>query len=307
MKNRLPLWFKQEIPSDEALELADMVSEFNVNTVCQEARCPNLSRCFKDLKLAFMILGNVCTRNCRFCAVNKSENIALGLDDDEPFRISQIVNMLGIRYVVITSVTRDDLSDGGAAQFVKSIKAIHDIDKNISPVSNATHIKNNLKVTNRVKVEVLIPDFKGDISSLKAVIAAYPEVIAHNIETVKGLYKEIRPKSSYQASLNVLRSIKDIEASMVIKSSIILGLGEREEEVVCTMRDLKNVGLDILTLGQYLSPGPKHYPIKEFITIEQFKKYRDIAIALGFKVVLSDPLVRSSYAAEETHREFIYA
>ena len=235
-----------------------------------------------------MILGNTCTRNCRFCAVRKSENVSLGINDDESHRISRVVKMLGLKYVVVTSVTRDDLSDGGAAQFAKTIEAIHSIDKN-------------------TKVEVLIPDFKGDISSLKTVIAAYPEVIAHNIETVRRLYKTVRPQADYRVSLDVLRRIKEIYPSLTVKSSIILGLGETEEEVVCAMQDLKNTGLDILTLGQYLSPGAQHYPVKEFISSQQFKRYKGIGLALGLKVISSGPLIRSSYQAEEVYKELIYA
>ncbi|MCX5702604.1 MAG: lipoyl synthase [Candidatus Omnitrophica bacterium] len=288
MNNKLPSCFKQEIIDDEALKTRALLSEFHVNTVCQQARCPNLNHCFKNLRLAFMILGNTCTRNCRFCAVRKSENVSLGINDDEPHRISRVVKMLGLKYVVVTSVTRDDLSDGGAAQFAKTIEAVHNIDKNI-------------------KIEVLIPDFKGDISSLKTVIAAYPEVIAHNIETVRRLYKAVRPQADYRVSLDVLRRIKEIYPSLTVKSSIILGLGETEEEVVCAMQDLKNTGLDILTLGQYLSPGAQHYPVKEFINNQQFKRYKDIGLALGLKVISSGPLIRSSYQAEEVYKELIYA
>jgi lipoic acid synthetase len=307
MNEKLPSCFKQEIIDNEALKTRALLSEFHINTVCQQARCPNLNHCFKNLRLAFMILGNTCTRNCRFCAVRKSENVSIGINDDESHRISRVVKMLGLKYVVVTSVTRDDLSDGGAAQFAKTIEAIHSIDKNTNPISNITQIKNNVKVTNGVKVEVLIPDFKGDISSLKTVIAAYPEVIAHNIETVRRLYKAVRPQADYRVSLDVLRRIKEIYPSLTVKSSIILGLGETEEEVVCAMQDLKNTGLDILTLGQYLSPGAQHYPVKEFISSQQFKRYKGIGLALGLKVISSGPLIRSSYQAEEVYKELIYA
>lgn len=288
MNEKLSSCFKQEIIGTEALKIRALLSEFHVNTVCQQARCPNLNHCFKNLRVAFMILGNTCTRNCHFCAVNKSENVSLGINDDEPYRISRVVKILGLKYVVVTSVTRDDLSDGGAAQFAKTIEAIHKIDRNI-------------------KVEALIPDFKGDISSLETVISAYPQVIAHNIETVKRLYKEVKPQADYQVSLNVLRRIKEMQLSLITKSSIILGLGEREEEIVCAMQDLKNTGLDILTLGQYLSPGIQHYPVKEFISGDQFKRYKDAGLALGLKVISSAPLTRSSYQAEEMYKELIYA
>jgi len=287
VKNRLPAWFKQDIPDATVRGRMQLLSEFKVNTVCCQAKCPNLSFCFKNLKFTFMILGNICTRNCRFCGVAQSEKKTLSLDENEPYRISQIAKILNLKFVLITSVTRDDLTDGGAAQFVKTIELIHSIDKNI-------------------KIEVLIPDFSGNIASLKTVIDARPSILAHNIETVNRLYKTLRPKANYQTSLDMLKKSKEINPLLITKSSLILGLEESEEEIIYTMEDLRYNQCDILTLGQYLAPSQRHYPVKEFISIEQFQRYRSIGLRLGFKAVLSGPKVRSSYHAEEVLGELEY-
>jgi len=287
MKNRLPAWFKQDIPDAAVRGRIQMLSDFKVNTVCSQAKCPNLSSCFKNLKFTFMILGNICTRNCRFCGVTQSKKSALSLDENEAYRISQIAKIFSLKFIVITSVTRDDLPDGGAAQFAKTIGLIRGIDQNI-------------------KIEVLIPDFSGNIDSLKTVIDAKPSILAHNIETVKGLYKTLRPKASYQTSLDILKKAKEINPLLITKSSLILGVGEKEEEVIYAMEDLRSCQCDILTLGQYLAPSQRHYPVKEFISMEQFQRYRRLGMELGFKVVLSGPKVRSSYQAEEVLNEFEY-
>lgn len=287
MNNRLPAWFKQDIPDCQVRGRMQLLSEFKVNTVCGQGKCPNLSFCFKELKFTFMILGNTCTRNCRFCAVTQSKKNTLSLDENEPYRIGQIVKILNLKFVVITSVTRDDLSDGGAEQFVKTIELIHNIDKNI-------------------KIEVLIPDFSGNIASLNTVIGAKPSILAHNMETVRRLYKTLRPKANYQTSLGILNKVKEINPLLITKSSLILGAGETEEEVIYTMEDLRYNQCDILTLGQYLAPSPRHYPVKEFISPEQFQRYRSIGLGLGFKAVLSGPCVRSSYHAEEVLGELEY-
>jgi lipoic acid synthetase len=230
-----------------------------------------------------MILGDICTRNCKFCGVEKSNTQLLDFDLDEPGRIAGVVGKLGLKYVVLTSVTRDDLEDGGASIFARTIELIHGLDKGI-------------------KVEVLIPDFKGRIDSVKRVLDAHPQVTAHNIETVKRLYAEIRPKANYELSLGVLREIKGVSLAAITKSSLMLGLGEREEEVKLTMRDLRGADCDIITLGQYLAPSQNHYPVQEFISPEKFRYYKQMGIALGFKAVLSGPLVRSSYRAEEVYK-----
>jgi len=326
VNNRLPTWFKQDIPDATVRGRMQMLSEFNIKTVCCEARCPNLSSCFKNLKFTFMILGNICTRNCRFCGVSpvrntkalreknkisngvsQSKKITLSLDENEPYRISQIVKILNLKFVVITSVTRDDLTDGGAAQFVKTIELIHSIDKNINPVRNSESPTRENKISNGIKIEVLIPDFLGNIASLKIVIDAKPSILAHNMETVKRLYKTLRPEANYQTSLDILKKAKEINPVLITKSSLILGLGETEEEIIYIMQDLRYNQCDILILGQYLAPSPRHYPVKEFISIEQFQRYRRIGLELGFKVVLSGPKVRSSYHAEEVLSELEYA
>lgn len=279
MRNRLPWWLKQEIPESIVLERLQLISEFNVHTVCQEARCPNLSFCFRQLKFTFMLLGDSCSRNCRFCGVNKSRDNRLTLDINEPYRISQIVKFFGLNYVVLTSVTRDDLIDGGAGIFARTIELIHKINRNI-------------------KVEVLIPDFGSRLSSLKCLVEAKPDVVAHNIETVKRLYKDLRPEAGYTLSLDILSRLKELKPELTTKSSLMLGLGETEKEVIETMEDLRDRQCDVLTLGQYLAPSIDHYPVFEFISPEQFQRYQDIGLSLGFKAVLSGPKVRSSYQAE---------
>lgn len=287
MNKRLPPWFKQEFPDADTLRVSNLLSEFCVDTVCRQAKCPNITYCFKNKKVTFMILGNKCTRNCSFCNLNKSADAILGIDIDEPKRVSEVVKILGLGYVVITSVTRDDLNDGGASVFAKTIGLIRDVNKH-------------------TKIEVLIPDFEGRISSLKTLLDAKPDVVAHNIETVKRLSKELRPSSDYQLSLDILSKVKELDPYMFTKSSLLLGLGETEKEVIEAMHDLRENLCDSLTLGQYLAPSVEHYPIKEFVNIEQFQKYKSIGLALGFKSVLSAPLVRSSYRAEEIHKELCY-
>ncbi len=286
VNNRLPLWFRQELPDEKTLWIRHLFSEFGVHTVCREAKCPNITTCFKNGKCTFMILGNTCTRSCKFCAVNKLDGQSLALDTDEPYRISQLVRLLKLNYAVITSVSRDDLADGGSSIFAQIIKLIRDLN---------------------VKIEVLIPDFQGKVPSLKAVVDACPNVIAHNIETVKRLYPDLRPKASYKLSLGILNKIKELGPSIMTKSSIMLGLGEREEEIIDTMKNLKANHCDILTLGQYLAPSIKHYPVKEFISLEKFQEYKDIGLDLGFKAVLSEPCARSSYRAQDLYYEFSYA
>jgi lipoic acid synthetase len=282
-KNRLPSWFRQEIPDTSTFEILRALSGLKINTVCQQARCPNLSRCFKNKELTFMILGNTCTRNCRFCAVAKSGGASLSLDEEEPSRIAQAIMRLGLDYAVITSVTRDDLLDSGAGHFAKTLASIHAINRNI-------------------KVELLIPDFKADYSSLKNVIDARPCVVAHNLETVKRLYRELKPDSDYEVSLNVLRRIKEIKPGLITKSSLLLGLGETKNEVISAMQDLKDAFCDILVLGQYLAPTLGHYPVRDFIGLNTFREYQDIGAGLGFKAVSSGPLVRSSYKAHKIYQ-----
>ncbi len=280
----LPVWLKQEIPDGLTLERARILSESGVHTVCQEARCPNLSYCFRHLQFTFIILGDVCSRKCRFCAVKKSRRENLNLDLEESSRIAKVVEKLGLDYVVITSVTRDDLDDGGARIFAQTIGLIHKINRNI-------------------KIEVLIPDFQGWTFSLKCVLDAGPCVVGHNIETVKRLYRILRPEATYELSLSILKKIKELRPQVFTKSSLMLGLGETEAEVMQVLRDLRRNQCDVLTLGQYLAPSPNHYPIKKFIAPEQFQRYRDLGLILGFKSVLSGPVVRSSYKAAEVYQK----
>jgi lipoic acid synthetase len=249
-----------------------------LNTVCQQAHCPNISVCLKEGQVTFLLLGGTCTRSCSFCAVEKAQGKKLAVDLDEPFRISEVATRLGLRYVLLTSVTRDDLEDGGAAIFARTIELLRSRDKGMS-------------------IEVLLPDFQGSQMSLRRVAQTMPEVLAHNLETVKRLYPEVRPQASYAVSLQLLARAKQISRSIISKSSLMLGLGETEEEVVEAMQDLRGVNCDMLTLGQYLAPSPRHYPVKEFIPPQQFARYRQLALTLGFESVLSGPTVRSSYQA----------
>lgn len=284
--NRLPLWFRQELPAKETFDIARILSATGVHTVCQEARCPNIGACFGNKEVTFLILGDTCTRNCRFCAVKKADQ-ALYLDKDEPVRIARAVQKLKLNYVVITSVTRDDLDDGGAAVFARTIALIRNIDQDI-------------------KIEALIPDFKGNISSIQRLTDAGPDVLAHNLETAKSLYKQIRPLADYGLSLSILARIKEFAPGTITKSSLMLGLGEAEEEVIETMQDLRRMQCDVLTLGQYLAPSDSHFPIKEFITLKQFVRYADLGYNLGFKKVMSSPVARSSFRAEDIYREVVY-
>lgn len=283
--NRLPDWFKQELPDSLTLRTRKLIAGLGLNTVCQSAMCPNINDCFARKQATFMILGDSCSRDCGFCNVSKDKNITI---PDEPEKIVEAVRLLGLKYVVITSVTRDDLDDGGASQFVRIIELLRETDQSI-------------------KVEALIPDFQGDTGSLGKVVAARPFILAHNLETVKRLYAEIRPEADYQRSLNLLMIAKGLSGGLVTKSSLMLGLGEREEEVAGSLKDLRNAGCDILTLGQYLAPSARHYPVKEFVLPEQFRRYSEIGMGLGFKKVFSGPKVRSSYYAEELAGEFTHA
>ena len=289
IKYRLPADFRQKVPGTATLEKMRSLSRMQINTVCREAKCPNFAECLSENRLTFLILGNTCTRRCGFCSVTKAPNRrSLPLDPDEPKRIAELAQKMRLKYVVITSVTRDDLKDGGAAQFAKTIQAIRSIGMGI-------------------KVEALIPDFSGKTENLETVINACPDVLAHNLETVKRLYEELRPGASYDLSLGILKRIKEINSRLITKSSLILGLGETKEELIQSMRDLRKCGCDILTLGQYLAPSEKHYPVKEFIARERLNQYRDIGMNFGFRAVLAGPRVRSSYQAEKIYSEVTYA
>lgn len=287
MKNRLPFWFKQDLPDEIIFSRLQILNEYKVNTICQLAKCPNVNYCLKNKEVTLLILGNRCTRDCRFCAVEKSKNGNLALDEEEPLRIGHLVKQLGLNYVVITSVTRDDLEDGGAKVFAQTIKLIK-------------------KLKQDIKIEVLIPDFSGSFLALKTVVNANPDVIGHNLETVRRLYGTLKPMADYGLSLSILAKIKSIQPTIFTKSSFMLGLGETEKEVIEAMRDLRFSQCDVLTLGQYLAPTVYHYPVKEFISLEKFARYQEIGLGLGFKSVLSGPLVRSSYKAQDLYKEVSY-
>jgi lipoyl synthase len=252
----------------------------NLHTVCEEAHCPNVAECWGGGTATFMLMGDTCTRGCRFCMV-KSGNPHGLLDTFEPVNVAKTIAHLGLSYVVITSVDRDDLPDGGAGHFASTIKAIKKQDANVI-------------------TEVLIPDFQGNLGDVKKVVDAAPEVIAHNIETTEPLSPKIRdPRATYKQSLRVLKGIKELDPTVYSKSSIMLGLGETESDLVKAMKDLRDVDVNILTLGQYLRPSKGHIPISEYVRPETFEHYKALADELGFLYVASGPFVRSSYRAGE--------
>lgn len=274
---RLPPWLTQRAPDPSVLiEMKSLFDNLSLHTVCESAHCPNQGECFSKGTATFLILGDVCTRNCRFCAVTKGAPSAL--DPDEPWNVAQAVDRLGLRHVVVTSVTRDDLPDGGAEHFARTVCAV----RQVSP---------------RTNIELLIPDFQGLADALRKVIDSSPDVIGHNLETVPRLYPEVRLKADYRRSLNLLKMVKSINGRIVTKSGLMLGLGERYDEVVTAMENLREVDCDILTLGQYLCPSAKHREVTEFITPQIFEEYRTLARNLGFKAVASAPFVRSSFNA----------
>ncbi len=279
IRPRLPAWFKVRAPGGEQfIQLRNLLRGNELHTVCEEAHCPNIGECWEQRSATFMVLGEICTRACRYCAVTSGK--PLGLDLGEPDRLAATVERLGLRYCVITSVNRDDLPDGGAFIFAQCVQ----------------------KIRERVpdcKVEVLIPDFKG--MGLRGMILAKPDVLNHNIETVRRVFHGVRPKGSYDYSLELLRRVKQLDPGMVTKSGMMVGLGETYDEVLDTMRDLPAVDIDLLTIGQYLRPSQKHTPIDRFYTPQEFAALRDAGLSMGFKHIAAGPLVRSSYHAEEQH------
>lgn len=280
---RLPAWLVQEIPGKGVSDRLKIVSELGLHTVCAEARCPNISRCLRNHEITFLILGDTCTRNCRFCNIDKRSPADRNQPDQgESLRIREAVNRLNLDYVVITSVTRDDLADGGANSFSRVIRILHEMNR-------------------WIKVEVLIPDFGGVESSLRVVTDASPDVLAHNLETIRRLYPLLRPQADYQRSLSLLSRVKQRPGKIRSKSSLMLGLGEQSGEVFEAIRDLKECGCDYLTLGQYLAPSKSHYPVSEYINPEEFQKYRRYALGIGFRGVAASPITRSSYRAKELY------
>ena len=276
-KPKKPSWLKVKLPTGESYKkVRNLVSEHKLHTICESGNCPNMGECWGAGTATFMILGNVCTRSCDFCAVStgKPEEV----DVFEPARVANSVKLMNVKHAVITSVDRDDLQDGGADMWVKTVSAI----RRKSPDTT---------------LETLIPDFAGKWENLQRIIEVAPEIVSHNIETVRRLTKKIRIQAKYNRSLELLLRLK--KGGMKTKSGLMLGLGETEEEVIETMQDLRSVKVDILTLGQYLQPTPKHAEVKDFITPEKFDEYQKLGIEMGFRFVESGPLVRSSYHAEK--------
>lgn len=276
---RHPDWIKAKAPQGENYEdLKQLVESVELHTVCQSANCPNIGECWHSRTATFMILGNTCTRNCGFCAVNHGKPGPI--DEDEPNRVAKAVAHLKLKYAVITSVTRDDLPDGGARIFAEVIRLIY-------------------KTSPGCFVEVLIPDFKGYDEPLKTVLAARPEVLNHNIETVERLYDAVRPRAVYWRSIELFEHAKRIMPNVRTKSGIMVGVGETWDEIIQTMRDLRAVNVDTLTIGQYLAPSPEHIPIARYYTPKEFAELKRIGLDIGFGYVESGPLVRSSYHAAE--------
>ena len=276
---RHPDWLKVDIPGGENYsKLKSLLRDAKLHTICEEAKCPNIAECFGSGTAVFLILGDKCTRGCRYCNVKHGEPSAL--DVDEPKNVAESVKQLGLKYVVVTSVTRDDLLDGGASVFAQTVKEIKNLDGSL-------------------KVEVLIPDFKGSVDSLKTVVDSCPDVVNHNIEVVESLFPAIRPEGDYNTSLSVLKNIKEINKNMFTKSGFMVGFGEDKDQIVKTMRDLRDVRVDFLTIGQYLQPTKDHVEIKKYYTPYEFNDLKRLGKWLGFKHVESGPLVRSSYHAEK--------
>jgi len=281
--HKKPAWLRKTLPNAQAVSaLEQEFDRMKIHTICREAWCPNQGECFSRGVATFLILGNNCTRNCRFCNVTHAP--PQPLDPDEPLRLAREIEKLGLKFAVITSVTRDDLPDGGARHFAETILAIR-------------------KQCPGVGVEVLIPDFLGDGRALKCVADAAPEVLNHNVETVSRLYPSVRPQADYQRSLAVIRQAKEQNPRLLTKSGIMLGLGETRVEVEQVLDDLLAQGCDILTLGQYLCPSDRHVPVAEYIPPDVFEKYETLAAEMGFAAVAAGPFVRSSYMAKEHYEK----
>lgn len=272
-----PKWLRVKLPTGENYKkVRSLVDQHKLHTICESGNCPNMGECWGEGTATFMILGNICTRSCGFCAVQTGRPD--DVDEFEPGKVAHSVKTMGVKHAVITSVDRDDLKDGGAGIWVQTVKAV----RHQSPGTT---------------METLIPDFAGKWDNLQQIIDVAPEIVSHNLETVRRLTKQVRIQAKYDRSLEVLFRLK--KGGMKTKSGIMLGLGESHEEIIETMEDLRSVDLDILTLGQYLQPTAKHLPIHEFVTPERFAEYKDLGLKMGFRYVESGPLVRSSYRAEK--------
>lgn len=283
LPNRKPEWLKAKSNTGtENSKVMELIHSYGLHTVCEEANCPNIGECFGRRTATFMILGKYCTRNCRFCNVLKGQPTLV--DTDEPMNIVNAIRNLGLQHVVITSVTRDDLSDGGASHFANVIRALRDSFKEKVPV-----------------IEVLIPDFQGNCEALERVIEATPDIISHNIETVPRLYPSVRPLAIYKRSLDVIKRVRDASSKIITKSGMMVGLGETAEEIYEVFNDLISCNCDILTIGQYLAPSKMHHEVIEYIHPDKFMEFKIKGEKLGIKYIASGPLVRSSYMADEAY------
>jgi lipoic acid synthetase len=276
-----PSWIRVPFPHGKSVTaIRELKAKKQLHTVCESALCPNIAECWGAGQATFMIMGDGCTRDCLFCAVNGKLK---PIDSKEAYRVAEAVSAIGLKHAVITSVTRDDLVDGGAAFFAETIEAVH-------------------RRIPAAKVEVLVPDFQGRAEALQAVLDARPDVLNHNIETVPRLYATVRPQANYRRSLQLLSRVKEYAPGLPIKSGLMLGLGESSEEVRATLKDLIDAGCRILTLGQYLQPSKAHLPVERFVPPEEFEHWRQVAIEIGFSEVASGPFVRSSYHAKELYQ-----
>ncbi len=279
MPVRHPDWLIKKAPSAFVFaEMRTLLDGLSLHTVCESARCPNRGECFSHHTATFLLMGDICTRNCRFCAIRNGEPSSL--NPAEPWSVAQAVGKLGLEHIVLTSVTRDDLPDGGAAHFARTIGAIRQANP-------------------QTTVEVLIPDFGGSPDALKTIVDSCPEVINHNVETVPRLYAAVRPRANYRRSLNLLGTVKSGGEGILTKSGLMLGLGEEHNEVVTVMEDLRAAGCDFLTIGQYLPPSSRHYPVISYVTPGEFEEYKRLGERMGFSSVASGPFVRSSFRAAE--------
>ena len=278
-KLKKPNWIRVKAPiSAGYLSTKELITKANLNTVCESASCPNIGECWDKGHATVMILGDVCTRKCGFC--NIKSGAPSNIDILEPYRLAKAISQLNLRHVVITSVDRDDLKDGGANQFVKSIYEIKKLSRNIT-------------------IEVLTPDFQRKEGALAQIVNAKPDVFNHNLETISRLYKNVRRGASYNHSLNLLKKVKKLSSTIFTKSGIMVGLGEKIEEIVTLLKDLRKADVDFVTIGQYMQPSKDHLPIIKYYTIEEFKKIENIAYNMGFLLVSSSPLTRSSYHADD--------
>jgi len=276
---KFPEWLRKPLPkNNEAIRTAETMDSLRLSTVCRSAKCPNISECYSRHVATFMIMGDICTRNCAFCGVGKG--IPQTLDTNEPVRVAEAAVKLGLKHVVITSVTRDDVQDGGSGHFAETIQAV----RKLLPDST---------------IEVLVPDFRGDESSVHTVLYAKPEIFNHNVETVPRLYPIVRPQGDYRRSLRILKYAKNTSPAIRTKSGLMLGLGETDNEVVKAMQDLRDAGCDMITMGQYLQPGKGNLSVAEFVSPKRFAEYERFAYSLGFTSAYCAPFVRSSYHAAE--------